>query len=445
MPTPVPLILNNRTWDESHLIGADGYAYARPREGDTAPALIGLAYDVVQHSLNLFSSTASDTETLSTGLKTLTIEQGKGWLPDQPARLVALTDSSVRMDGEIQSYNPQAATNNLQFLVQSHTGTPGAVYTGWRLVMLAAVAGGTTGEISLPLSIGQGGTGGTTRATARTNLRAASTEGPNTFVNTQTFTGLVTGSSSFVGQEFRALAFGLRLRGPADEPKWVFNYISGADSRLGFYWWNAATGSHKLVAMVDTFGNFLGGDNAQRVFLHTHNGGHGTLFNADLLDGRHKVDIQNFVIWTGSHMVFHNEYPPAGWTKWTGTGGVHDCVMIMTEGTVRVDGGDSAIWSLSQTRVGGHAINQAQMPSHGHTTQPHTHAVYRRLNPPNTVITSIAALEGTLAQGNWQFGYVDAVQVGVNPTGGNQPHDHAVTLNPRKIYVILGQRTSTVD
>lgn len=138
---------------------------------------------------------------------------------------------------------------------------------------------------------------------------------------------------------------------------------------------------------------------------------------------------------TGTRMIFQQTTPPAGWTKDIVTSGLNNSAMRIVTGAAG-SGGSLDFTTAFGSRalsgsVNGHTLTEAQMPLHGH---PYMTAATTNNDGASTGGFQLAqggdtprsAFTGSVSQAAGQC---------IGGTGGNQSHNHGLTLNNLDISV----------
>lgn len=120
---------------------------------------------IVEHVANAFSSPSSTSMSVGSGPKAFTVDPLRPLAVGQPVRIAAASDpAGVYMDGSITAYAELTGAITVEVASSSGSGT----YNSW----MVSVGGLTqlTVDQPGPLPLGEGGTGATSAAGARTNL-----------------------------------------------------------------------------------------------------------------------------------------------------------------------------------------------------------------------------------------------------------------------------------
>jgi hypothetical protein len=132
----------------------------------------------------------------------------------------------------------------------------------------------------------------------------------------------------------------------------------------------------------------------------------------------------------GTTTVFYQSFAPFGWTQNTSFGDHAMRIVASGGGAAHAGSRGASTVFASQLSVDGHALSTAEMPSHNHTDNGHTH--------PLIGITGIAGGATafayiTVGSGqNTGIGYAD-----ISYTGSNAAHAHTFTLGASYIDFIL--------
>ena len=106
------LIINGNTYTSANLAG---FNYAQDATG-----LVAMFSDMLQHNLNSFRFSSTDTITYQTGLVDITIEENKPFITGTALELIDVADSNNYLRGNVRQYD--SATGALTLEITSFNG-----------------------------------------------------------------------------------------------------------------------------------------------------------------------------------------------------------------------------------------------------------------------------------------------------------------------------------
>ena len=187
--------------------------------------------DFVTQAGDIYNSTSTTSNAISTGTKTFTVEANKPYQAGTPLRIAnSAAPATNFLDAIVTSYSGTS-------LVVSVFGIAGSgTYTSWTV----NIGGAKTVDGTLPVA--QGGTGATTAANARTNLGLGAADSPS-FAG-GTFTGNLTVDTNtlFVNSSTNSVGIG------TSSPAATFHANSGLANLVGLF---ESTDAGATITLID--------------------------------------------------------------------------------------------------------------------------------------------------------------------------------------------------